>query len=658
MVHLHGVSRSSVLPDVILCVIWSIVLGAVLEPAPAEAQLISRLYVSGLSSPLALVQDPSDPTVQYVVEQGGLIKVVKNGALRSTPFLDLTGFTDASGERGLLGLAFPPDYEDSGRFYVNYTNLPGGHTVVARFKRSAGNPLVADAGSRFDFTWPGGQKFITQPGANHNGGNMVFGPDGLLYVGMGDGGGVQTGTNRAQDPSSLLGKILRLDVGVSDADTLGYRIPFDNPFVDNDPVPARDEIWAFGLRNPWRWSFDMPSMGGSGALIIGDVGESSWEEISYQPPGRGARNYGWPNREGAHDWVTTRPPAYTPLVGPILEYSHAVGRAITAGYVYRGSRLGRAHYGRYFFGDLSGRVWSMTLIVNPVTQEATASNLVEHTSSLGGSATLGLISSFGIDSRGELYVVSLSKGAVFQIVNLHPELPRMFVDAPKSGSAVSQPFHVQGWGLDFGAVPGAGTGVDVVQVQAFPSAGGPAVTFGTSYGLARPDVGAVFGSQFTNSGYRAVVTGLVPASYRFVVSLHSTVTNTFVASKTVTAVVTPPYTKPLISIDAPRPGAVVGQPFLVSGWAVDRAATAGTGVNLVQVFVSVPGSGVRTFVGNAQSWARPDVAAAFGANFLQSGFSLMVGGLAAGSYDLIVQPRSSITGSSAVTKTIRLIVTN
>ncbi len=183
-----------------------------LSPA-ASAQIRADVYVSGLSSPLAFVQDPSNAAIQYVVEQGGRIRVVSNGVLQSTAFPEPFRLTKSAsgGERGLLGLAFPPDYGTSGRFYVNFTN-PNGHTVVARFKRSPANPLVADSATRFDFTWPGGLRFITQPASNHNGGTLQFGPDGYLYIGMGDGGSGNDPFHNAQNPTSLLGKMLRLNV--------------------------------------------------------------------------------------------------------------------------------------------------------------------------------------------------------------------------------------------------------------------------------------------------------------------------------------------------------------------------------------------------------------------------------------------------------------
>ena len=384
--------------------------------APAWAQLQAQTYVSGLSSPLAFVQDPSDATVQYVVEQGGRIKVVKNGVLRSAVFLDLSGSIISGGEQGLLGLAFAPDYATSRRFFVNFTN-PAGHTVVARFLRSTSDPPVAVPSSRLDLQWPGGLRYIVQPYSNHNGGTIAFGPDGYLYIGMGDGGSGNDPEHRAQNPAELLGKMLRIDVAVPDADSNGYKIPPDNPFLSGPNAAALDEIWAFGLRNPWKFSFDDPLRGGTGALVIGDVGQSAWEEIDYEPPHTGGRNYGWRNREGAHNNDVSKPPAYQPLINPIFEYDHTAGRSVTGGYVYRGAALGTAFRGRYFFADISGRVWSLGLVINPTTGEATATGLLEHTFELGGSTALGLISSFGVDAAGELYIVSLSGNIIYRIAS-------------------------------------------------------------------------------------------------------------------------------------------------------------------------------------------------------------------------------------------------
>ena len=265
----------------------------------AHAQLRAQTYASGFASPVAFVQDPTNRSVQFVVQQGGRIRVVRDGATLPNDFLNLTNSITAGGERGLLGLAFAPDYATSGRFFVNFTNT-GGDTVVARFRRSA-NAVVADAGSRFDLLLGGSQRFVEQPFSNHNGGHLAFGPDGYLYIGMGDGGSGNDPDHRAQNPNELLGKMLRIDVNVPDSDNAGYRVPSDNPFVGGHP--ARDEIWAFGLRNPWRYSFDDVARGGTGALIIGDVGQSQREEIDYEPRGQGGRNYGWRNREGTRDNV-------------------------------------------------------------------------------------------------------------------------------------------------------------------------------------------------------------------------------------------------------------------------------------------------------------------------------------------------------------------
>jgi glucose/arabinose dehydrogenase len=388
----------------------------------AQAPARVRVFVSGLASPVAFVQDPSNPAVQLVVEQGGRIRVVSGGALAGADFLDLRGAISAGGERGLLGLAFAPDYATSGRFYVNFTN-PAGNTVVARFRRSA-NPLAADPSSRFDLRWGAARRgFIEQPFANHNGGNLVFGPDGYLYVGLGDGGSADDPGNRAQSPAELLGKMLRIDVNVGDGHPTGYQVPPTNPFVSGGPGGTLPEIWSFGLRNPWRYAFDPPSRGGTGALVIADVGQGNWEEIDYEPAGRGGRNYGWRIREGAHDRVTSLPPAFGPLTEPIHEYDHATGQSITGGVVYRGSALGEGYRGRYFFADYAqGRVWSIGLTIDPATGNAQASERIDHTAELGGPSVVGNISSFGEDADGELYIVNHSGGTIVKVLAL-PVIP-------------------------------------------------------------------------------------------------------------------------------------------------------------------------------------------------------------------------------------------
>lgn len=388
-------------------------LGLVLTASPALAQLHARVHASGFTQPVAFVQDPTDPTVQFVVEQRGRIRTVRSGTVLTEDFLDITPSVLSGGERGLLGLAFPPDAATTGRFFVNFTNLDG-HTVIARFRRSS-DPLVADAPSRFDLRWNGaaGPALIQQPFSNHNGGHLAFGPDGYLYIGLGDGGSGNDPDHRAQDRTVLLGKMLRVDVSVSDAHPIGYTVPADNPFVVGG---ARPEVWSFGWRNPWRYSFDEPARGGSGALLAADVGQNRFEEVNHEPAGRGGRNYGWRNREGAHDNVTSRPPAFTPLVDPIHEYDHSMGSSITGGYVYRGSSLGAAFRGRYFFADfISSRVWSLALTID-AAGEARASDVREHTSELGGTSQLSGVSSFGLDAAGELYILSYNRGVILRLV--------------------------------------------------------------------------------------------------------------------------------------------------------------------------------------------------------------------------------------------------
>jgi glucose/arabinose dehydrogenase len=389
-----------------------------------HAQLRLRTHASGFTSPLAVVQDPADRNTQFVVQQNGRIRVVQAGAVLANDFLDVSASIVAGGEQGLLGLAFPPDTATSGRFFVNFTNRSG-DTVVARFRRSS--PVAADTGSRFDLRWASanGPAFIAQPFANHNGGHLAFGPDGFLYIGLGDGGSGDDPSHRAQNPQEFLGKMLRIDVNVPDANASGYQVPADNPFLSSGPPSTRPEIWAFGLRNPWRYTFDDPSRGGTGAMLIGDVGQGRWEEIDYEPRGRGGRNYGWRNREGAHDNVTSRPVAFQPLTEPIHEYSHSVGQSITGGYVYRGDRLPASFRGRYFFADfIQGRLFSLALSFD-ANGEARASDVVEHTAELGGFAQLGNISSFGVDADGELLIVSYSLGRVLKLVGppIAPSVP-------------------------------------------------------------------------------------------------------------------------------------------------------------------------------------------------------------------------------------------
>jgi glucose/arabinose dehydrogenase len=424
---------------------WFVRLGRVLAvalalwllPSAALAQLRTQVVATGLSLPVAFVPDPAFGNVMYVAEQTGLVKVLQNGVIQSTPFVDLRTLILNGGERGLLGMAFAPDA--SGRVFFNYTNLDG-NTVISRYTRTPANPLVLDPATRLDLMWSSGDRFIRQPFANHNGGHLAFGPDGFLYIGLGDGGSANDPNNNAQGPLTLLGKMLRIDVGVPDSDSKGYRIPADNPFLDQQPINAMEEIWDFGLRNPWRYNFDDFGPGATGALIIGDVGQGTREEIDYEPRGAGGRNYGWRIREGRVPTpnVPATTPAFVPLVDPIFDYGRTDGRAITGGFVYRGQALGSAYRGRYFFADSESlRVWSLGLSIGP-TGEAIVTNILDHTAELGTS--VGPVVSFGRDLQGELYLVSIA-GRVLRL-ELDPtssNLPSAPTDlrAVVSGSTVT-----------------------------------------------------------------------------------------------------------------------------------------------------------------------------------------------------------------------------
>ncbi|MGI8819221.1 MAG: PQQ-dependent sugar dehydrogenase [Gemmatimonadales bacterium] len=344
--------------------------------------------VAGLSTPLYLTAPAADPRL-FIVEKTGGVRIVKNGILLEAPFLDVTAKVSAGGEQGLLGLAFDPDYATNGRFVVHYTDLAG-NTVLSRFQVSA-DPDRADPASELPILT------AAQPAANHNGGQVAFGPDGLLYLGLGDGGGSGDPEGRGQSLTDLLGSILRIDVRTGDP----YTVPADNPFV-GDP-DARAEVWSYGLRNPWRFSFDR----GTGDLYIADVGETQREEIDVSTPadgaGRGA-NYGWSIMEGSQCFRATRcdQPG---LTLPVFEYTHQEGCSVTGGYVYRGSAIPSLQ-GHYFYADFcQGWVRSFRYAGGAVIDETQWPTL----------APGGPVLSFGEDSAGELYVLQAG-GGVFKIV--------------------------------------------------------------------------------------------------------------------------------------------------------------------------------------------------------------------------------------------------
>src|SRR4051812_16123497 len=608
---------------------------------PASAQLRRVNFVTGLTQPVAFVQDPLDPAVQFVVQQGGLIRTIQNGVLQPTPFLDLRGAITSGGERGLLGMAFPPDTATTRRFFVNFTDV-NGDTVVARFKRSTGNALVADPSTRFDLRWSTGERVIRQPFSNHNGGTLMFGPDGYLYIGMGDGGSGNDPGNNAQNMASLLGKMLRVNVAVPDSDQSGRAIPPDNPFAGS----SAPEIWDIGLRNPWKFSFDDPARGGTGALVIADVGQGAWEEVDYEPAARGANNYGWRNREGAHDNVTSAPPAFQPLVDPIFEYAHPTGFAITGGYVYRGAALGAAYRGRYFFADeVSSKIWSIALTVDPFTGKATASDLRNHTADL----TPGNVSSFGVDAAGELYFVDYGNGAIVRIAAAPAALtPLMALDGPSPNQSVVQPLPVSGWAVDPNAT--SGSGIDAIHVWAYPlsalgsaPSGSPVFVGFTTTTIDRPDVAAFFGStQFTRSGFTLAATGFAPGPYRMAIFGHVARTGSFDLIRTVDVTIS---AHTFISVDTPQTGATVGATFVIGGWALDAAAATGSGVDAIHVWAFPITGGSPVFLGATTTFAdRPDVGAMFGGRFTRSGFTFGVTSPPAGVWDVYVYAHSTATG--------------
>lgn len=362
----------------------------------------------------------------FLVEQPGRIWVYKPGVGRlTTPFLDISGPVDDSGnEMGLLGLAFHPNYTANGYFYVNYTVASPRRTRVSRFQVSAGNPDVANVASELILLE------FNQPYTNHNGGALHFGPDGYLYIATGDGGSANDPEEYSQNKASLLGKLLRIDVdaasgGLPDCSTFGgsnYRIPADNPFADG-PGGQCDEIWAFGLRNPWRFAFDRQTDG----LWIADVGQYAWEEIDYEPAGdSGGRNYGWDCYEGNAANPNDPAPscASTPIGNftfPIHVYGHSGGNcSITGGYVYRGPSY-RGLDGHYLFADYcTGKLW--TLSGPPSTPTLT-------TLALAPGSSLSNPRTFGEDAGGDLYVASGT--AVFKIVDpdAAPAVPAVSIAA-------------------------------------------------------------------------------------------------------------------------------------------------------------------------------------------------------------------------------------
>jgi glucose/arabinose dehydrogenase len=358
-------------------------------PRPGWPQISLTRVAGGFHQPTHITHAGDGSGRLFVVQRDGRIRIISEGTMLSAPFLDISNRVGTFGsEQGLLGLAFPPDYAIKGYFYVNFTEAGSGSTVVARYRVTKDHD-AADPSS--------GETLLTvrQPYSNHNGGQLAFGPDGYLYIGMGDGGSGGDPMNNGQRPDTLLGKLLRID-----AETPGtrpYSIPPGNPFMD---MPGyRDEIWAVGLRNPWRFSFDRTT----GDLYIADVGQDSYEEIDFQPAAaRGGENYGWRIMEGLHCF---RPPGCdgTGLVLPVAEYDHSDGNcSVTGGMVYRGSEH-PALQGIYLYGDFcSGRIWGLRKD-GPAWEAAL---LLE---------TPYYISTFGEDEDGGIYLADYKRGDIYLI---------------------------------------------------------------------------------------------------------------------------------------------------------------------------------------------------------------------------------------------------
>lgn len=365
--------------------------GCLKEEGPTlPPELDLELVAQGLQAPVYLTSPVGDPRL-FIVEQAGRIRIVKDGVLLPTPFLDIDPKVMSGGEQGLLGLAFHPDYATNGRFYVDYTNNSG-HTRIERYQVSAGNPDVADPASADSVLG------FDQPAGNHNGGQLLFGPDGFLYIPTGDGGFGGDPGNRAQNPDSLLGKLLRLDVDNGDP----YAIPPDNPYVGTGM--GREEIWAIGLRNPWRSAFDRTT----GRLYIADVGQGDFEEVNVQPANVPGLNYGWNIMEGAACYPPGTPCDPTGLVLPAVAYAHygPTCNSVTGGYVYRGSAQ-LEFVGHYFYSDYCHSFIRSFRFVNGV---ATDERIWIESSTDG-------VASFGEDAFGELYVLTGS-GRVYHLREL------------------------------------------------------------------------------------------------------------------------------------------------------------------------------------------------------------------------------------------------
>ena len=369
-----------------------VILFIFLQTTLSQAQPTIELteIAGGFSTPVDIAHTGDDRL--FVVEQTGRIRVIEgNQQIQPAPFLNITDRIRFGNERGLLGLAFHPDFSTNGFFYVNYTNTAG-NTHIARFQVAAG-ATVADPDSELILLT------VDQPFPNHNGGALKFGPDGFLYIGLGDGGFAGDPINAGQDNQVLLGKMLRIDVD-NDTNGMPYAIPADNPFINNSDF--REEIWASGLRNPWRFSFDQLT----GDLWIADVGQDRQEEINFVPNSEPAGlDFGWRCYEGSNLFNSVGCANTSTFYFPVFTYqtTPSVGESVTGGYVYRGTQNADL-VGQYIYGDfVSGRIWALEIVDNEVSNTEIFNIGVNE------------ISTFGEDAMGELYVAAYSSGTIFQI---------------------------------------------------------------------------------------------------------------------------------------------------------------------------------------------------------------------------------------------------
>lgn len=358
------------------------------DKIPTTPVIRPSLFTSGIKEPTAIAATPAPTDTRlFVVQLAGTVQIVKpSGQLETQPFLDISQKVLALDEMGLLALAFHPNYAKNGYIYINYVDK-GQNTVIARYKVSGNAGLIDPASEKVLFS-------IKQPYPNHNGGDLAFGPDGYLYITLGDGGSAGDPQNRAQDKSNFFGKILRIDVDKGDP----YSVPSTNPFVDQKN--SKPEIWAYGLRNPWRISFDKEK----GDLFIADVGQDKFEEVNFQSASsKGEENYGWRCFEGTESFNSAGCLDITKYSAPILAYTHDEDRcSVTGGYVYRGEKF-QGLKGKYFYGDFcSGQLYYASQTNSKWTQSLIAK-------------TPYMISAFGQDSHGELYFADYTTGSLYQI---------------------------------------------------------------------------------------------------------------------------------------------------------------------------------------------------------------------------------------------------